>query len=339
MNRRSRTHITFSILTALTVLLLQPALGVAEDTQKIHLASDYWPPFTAESGQRRVALELVHMALDRAGFNADTQILAWKDVHTGLRNGEVDGCAAMWRSADRESFLLYSQPYLENRLVLIGRKGSDVSAVGLSDLAGKQVAAVTNYAYGIDVEKAKGVHFIGGRSDQHNLEKLLRGEVEYMLVDEFVARHLMEHQAEEASKFLEIGVLPMTKRTLHFVVRKDYPHAEALIKKFNAEISKMMVDGTYNDVLELDWIRADIDGDGQMELVAKTDEVGETLPKSTFSILGTDRKTGLSTASNRIVIGGKVYEGWEAVPREFKVPPSIMSPSQSQGEEIFKFKF
>ena len=40
------------------------------------------------------------------------------------------------------------------------------------------------------------------------------------------------------------------------------------IEKFNAEIKKMQADGTYNIILRLDWIRADVDGDGRTELVA-----------------------------------------------------------------------
>ena len=45
-----------------------------------------------------------------------------------------------------ERALIYSQPYLENRLILVERQGSDVSATSLADLAGKQIALVSGYA-------------------------------------------------------------------------------------------------------------------------------------------------------------------------------------------------
>ena len=100
------------------------AVVAADDALELRLASDRWPPFTGEAGTQRVAIELVHTALD----------------HAGIRNATYDGSSAMWRSEKREQDLLFSEPYLENRLVLVGRKGSDVTAARMSDLAGKRVA-------------------------------------------------------------------------------------------------------------------------------------------------------------------------------------------------------
>ena len=74
-----------------------------------------------------------------------------------------------------------------------------MAAKKISDLAGKRVAAVGRYAYGEQVDNAVGVYFINSRNDQDSLDKLLAGEVDYMLVDELVARYLMTYQPDEAS--------------------------------------------------------------------------------------------------------------------------------------------
>ena len=39
-----------------------------------------------------------------------------------LLEGQFDGSAAAWKDAERDRVLLFSQPYLENRLVLVGRQ-------------------------------------------------------------------------------------------------------------------------------------------------------------------------------------------------------------------------
>ena len=143
----STTNFRRALAVALWIALL-PGLAVAGNPDELHLASDTWPPFTDSAEGRRVAIDLVLTALDRAGISATTTIVHWKDVEAGIRDAKFDGSAAMWRTDKREEYLIFSDPYLENRLVLVGRKGSDVAAARISDLSGKRVAAVGRYAYG-----------------------------------------------------------------------------------------------------------------------------------------------------------------------------------------------
>ena len=311
-----------AVISVLVVALVPTAAAVlAAETPKVRLASDTWPPFTSKAGETRLAIDLVHKALERAGIGADTTVGEWTDVIAGLRNGRFDGSAAIWHSAERETYLLFSEPYLENRLVLVGNKGSDVSAASLSDLAGKRVAVVEQYAYGDSVEATEGPVFIEGPSDQHNLQKLLAGEVEYMLVDELLIRYLVEHQQEEAARLLQIGDSPLVSRALHLAVRRELPDADSLIEKFNAEIREMLTDGTYNVILRLDWIRADVDGDGRPEFVARDTQAGQAAPTEGYSIISTIPRESSVKLDGGYFIDGRVYESWEAVPERYKEPP------------------
>ena len=293
------------------------------ETSRLRLASDTWPPFTNVAGKTRLAMDLVHEGLRRAGVGAETTIATWTDVTAGLGDGRFDGSAAIWRSPDREKLLLFSKPYLENRLVLVGAKGSDVSAPRLDALAGKRVAVVEQYAYGDAVEGAEGPRFVRGQSDQENLAKLLGGDVDYMLVDDLLIRYLVKQQYEEARRRLEIGATPLVLRTLHFAVRRDLPGAKAIIDGFNEQIDKMLADGTYNVILQLDWIRADVDHDGKPELVAPPTHAGTVAPTTGYTILA-----GLPSDSavrfevrQRYWIDGRVYETWDDVPERYKTPP------------------
>lgn len=292
----------------------------AAEQPGLRLASDAWPPFTDVADRTHLALDLVHKALARSGVEADTSILDWGDVTAGLRSGRFDGCAAIWHSADRETFLLYSKPYLENRLVLVGAKGSDVRAARLADLSGKRVAVVEQYAYGDAVDSAGAPVLVGGRSDQENLQKLLRGEVDYMLVDELLIRYLAEHQQQATARLLEIGRVPLVRRELHFAVRRELPSAESIVEGFNREIAKMLADGTYNVILSLNWIRADVDGDGLPELVPRTKQAGTLPPETGYNILSTAYSAPMPKLE-RYWFDGKVYESWDAVPERYKAPP------------------
>lgn len=318
------------LVVIVLALLALTAVVDAGDPQILRLGSDEWPPFTSTSSNQRAAVKLVHTALDRVGVQATTVIQDWKDVESGIRLGVLDGSAAMWRTEEREEDLMFSEPYLENRLVLIGRAGSDVSATRMTDLAGRRVAAVGQYAYGDVVEKASGVLFVNARNDQDSLDKLLAGDVEYMLVDELVVRHLVTFQGEEVNANLAIGLTPLARRTLHFVIRREIPNAEQIISAFNTEIRQMQGDGTYSTILQVGWIRADVDGDGLYELVPLGDQIGTQPPKSVYDVYG-DIPDDDPPEKKRIVIQGDIYEGWDAIPDRYKQPPS------QGGDTSFKY--
>jgi ABC-type amino acid transport substrate-binding protein len=332
------THHAKRILIFIAVVLAA-LTGQAADEDGLRLASDTWPPFTDQPGKRRIAIEIVHTALERAGIEAMTTVVDWKEVERGIRRGSFDGSAAMWHSNRRERELLFSDPYLENRLLLVGRKGSNVAATEISDLSGKRVAAVGSYAYGEEIDSAQGVHFVNGRNDQQNLDRLLAGEADYMLVDALVALYLLTYQPEEAAAKLEFGTTPLARRTLHFTVRRDVDGAEEIIEAFNTELRKMLTDGSFAEILQLGWIQVDVDGDGRDEVVALGDQVGVAPPGSIYDVFGKMPET--PEEKQRFFVQGKIYDGWDAIPAQYKTqgPASPMDTSIQQGTTLFTLQF
>jgi ABC-type amino acid transport substrate-binding protein len=96
-------------------------------------------------GQPRFALDLVEAALGRIKLTANTTIVEPARFTPALLSNTFDGSGAAWKDAERERALIFSQPYLENRPILVGRKDEDVSAASLTDLKGKRIAIVEGY--------------------------------------------------------------------------------------------------------------------------------------------------------------------------------------------------
>jgi len=199
------------------------------------------------------------------------------------------------------------------------------------------VAVVRRYAYGDEIEKAVGVLFVGGRNDQDDLNKLLAGEVEYMLVDELVARYLATNQPEEATAKLEIGATPLARRTLHLAIRRDLPEAEGIVQAFNREIRDMLADGTYAEILQIGWIRVDVDGDGLDELVPLSDSVGFPPAGSVYDVFATEPES--PPEKQRIFIQGSIFEGWDAVPDRYKGPAGPNEVTLKGGTTLFTLQF
>jgi len=326
-------------LTSIAALLVAGLCTIAVQAQTpsskpLRLASTPWSPFTNEPGKARFALELVHAALERAGITANTTIVEDGKLTSALLNGEFDGSAALWKDAEREKTLLFSQPYLENRLVLVGHKGSDVSATKLSALKGKRIALVETYAYGDTIRDSTGPIYVKSTSEEDSLQKIISNDVAYTLIDELVVEYILKNYPDQAKAYLAFGKTPLLVRTLHFAVRKDLPNAAAIIDKFNSELHGLIADRTYNRLLQLDWIQADVNGDGKMVNIPSSDQAGATPPDHSYKLITGDSGASDSTG---FYVGGKLYQNWSTVPDAFKLAGPNDTVSGGTKFSIFNF--
>jgi polar amino acid transport system substrate-binding protein len=322
------------------VLLAACSIGISAQTPPLTLVSTAWSPFTNEPGQARFALDLVEAALGRFGVSAKTTIVSADQFTPSLLGGRFDGSAAAWKDPEREGALIFSQPYLENRLVLVGRHGADVSAKGLKDLTGKRVALVGGYSYGGVIDKA-GPVLVRSQSEEDSLARLLKGEVEYTLMDELVVEYIQRNHPQESAKRLQIGVTSLITRELFLAVRRALPNAESIVSRFNAQLRDMIADRTYHRLLHVDWIQADLNGDGLPENVPRTDQTGPSAPTHSYALFTTPQpKSSVQTpGKNGFYVGGTIYSDWASVPSRYKASFSQdPNPGRSTGT-IFSFRW
>ena len=312
-----------------------PLVIVAQQPQPLALVSTAWPPFTNEAGQARFALDLVEAALGRIAFAPKTTIVSAAEFTPALTSSRFDGSAAAWKDAEREQALLFSQPYLENRLVLVGRQGADVSAKFVRLLAGKRIAIVDGYSYGDDLERS-GVVLVRARSEEDSLAQLLKGSVDYTLMDDLVVQYLVSNYPKESASRLQIGSTPLVTRPLHFAIRRTRPDAQSIITRFNTQIRGMIKDRTYHRLLHVDWIRADVDGDGVSEYVPATDQTGRQEPQRVYMLFTPPAET---TNKPGFYVGGNIYSDWASVPESFRNLDSQHPDPGRSTASIFKFSW
>lgn len=155
-------------------------------------------------------------------------------------------------------------------------------------------------------------------SDQDNLEKLFSDKIDYMLVDALLIQYLLKYELNDVSALLEFAKTSLIVKPLHLAIRKDIPNAEKIIEQFDEKIKEMIAHGVYNELLDLDWIRADIDGDGILEIISNGSELGSVTPDLAYNVHASE-----SGSPTHFYINNKYYESWDDVPDEYKVPKSI----------------
>ncbi len=172
-----------------------------------------------------------------------------------------------------------------------------------------------------------------------SLGQLMAGEVDYVVIDALVLSHLVQAQPEEAAAKLEIGAHSVARRSLHLAIKRTHPDAEKIIAAFNAQIPELVSKGSYHRALGVPWILADVDGDGEEELMLQGDAAGEAPPSGyVMRPLGESRRSGLDHVG--FFVDGKRYESWDDVPETYKKPIPPREYFEGAGTaNIVEFRF
>lgn len=293
-------------------LLIFCCINLQAQRQELKLASDVWPPFTNVETKKSIATDLVQIALERIGVSSKNNITNFENVILGIDNSIYNGSTALWKNPNREKTLLFSEPYLQNQLVLVCLKGGNIDIESVSELTDKKIGVIEGYSYDEDLLKATHLELVFSENDQMNLKKLVLKKIDYLLVDDLLIQYLLKYQLNEVHKYLTISDKPFQIKTLHFALHKNTPNAEEIISKFNEEIKSMLKDGTYNKIIGLNWIEADINNDGITELVLKGNSAGLEAPEETYSVFYD------SNQSKGFYIDEVYYNSWDKVPEKYK---------------------
>jgi ABC-type amino acid transport substrate-binding protein len=328
-----------AVLPAVVALLcLAPAAPtpLSAQSRSLKLVSTAWSPFTNGPGQPRFALDLVEAALGRNHITSTTTIVSPAEFTGKLISGDFDGSGAAWRDATRERMLLFSQPYLENRLVIVGRHGADVSASSLAALKGRRIAIVEGYSYG-EAIGGSGPAWVQVATSEDSLTAVLKGTADYALMDELVVTYLVSNYPKESESRLQIGKTALLTRPLYLAISRTRPDAEGIVNGFNAQIRNMIKDRTYHRLLHVQWITADVNGDGIPDYVPADDRPGPNAPTDAYSLFTMPAGPPAQKGKVDYYIGGNIYETWLAVPDAYKkTAPNHPDPRQSTAS-LFKF--
>jgi hypothetical protein len=171
------------------------------------------------------------------------------------------------------------------------------------------------------------------------LNTALWKNADYTLVDELVVEYILKNYPGPARDFLAFGSTPLLVRTLHFAVRKDLSNAALIIDKFNSQLQVLIADHPYNRLLQLDWIQADVNGDGKLVNIPLSDQAGAVPPDHSYELVTAPSTTQDSSNSTGCPVGSKVYQNWSTVPDAFKLAGPNDTLSGGTKFSIFSFKF
>ncbi|MDD7362877.1 MAG: amino acid ABC transporter substrate-binding protein [Peptoniphilus sp.] len=194
-------------------------------------------------------VDLSQAAADKMGIKLECQPIDWTMKETELETGNID---MIWNgysiTPEREKKLLLSDPYMDNRQIIVTMKDSPVESK--KDLEGKRITVQGESSALEAVNK-----------DEAFVKTLAEPPVEYatntecfkdieakrcdaVVVDEVLARYYMKQNGEDNYKVLEDN---FGEEQFAVGMRKD---DQALMDALNKALKELKDDGTYDKIYQ-----------------------------------------------------------------------------------------
>lgn len=189
--------------SASTTPLPTPERSICEFT----LGFDAWEPYQyADVGGvvSGLDIELIEAVVDAMDCKLVYQQGSWVELLKALRQGDVDILLGASKTAAREKFALFSDPYRMEEFSLYIRKDDNTTAKyqTLKEFVQNQskIGLVDDYFYGPEVtamleDPSTSEYFVGGIMGEMNVARLLDGDIDGFIEDSFVGASLIRRKA------------------------------------------------------------------------------------------------------------------------------------------------
>jgi polar amino acid transport system substrate-binding protein len=202
-------------------------------------------------------VDLAKEACKRLGVQVEFRPIAWNNKEFEITSGNID---MIWNGLDiteeRKAYMIYSRPYMDNRQILMVRKGNDKNIHSEDDLAGKAVGtqAGSNSETYLDEKKDFKISFdkfITYNIIKEGFDMLNSGELDVLIIDEIAARYEII-KASEMYEIIDVTIGPATELGIGFGKENT-----VLRDKIQKVFDGMIEDGTAAQISEK-WFQADI---------------------------------------------------------------------------------
>ena len=251
----------FLLLICAACLLITGCGGGVKELQKIIVGlDDGFAPMGFRDAQGNIVgfdVDLAKETARRMNVAIEFKPISWNNKKLEITSGKVDmiwnGCDIM---EEYKEYMIFSKPYMDNRQILLVRKGDTQGIYAVGDLAGKVVAtqAGSNSEDYIDSNpklRDSFAKFITYNNVKEGFEFLSAGKFDVMIVDEIAARYeIMKNP--DAFEIIELTIGPVTEFGIGF--RKDDVELRDRVQKV---FDEMIKDGTAAKISE-QWFQSDL---------------------------------------------------------------------------------
>lgn len=257
--RQKQLHITVSMRTLISALLsltlaLLPVMARCEGTGQgeFVVANSPYPPYVMPEGHPAgpgIDMEIALRALERLGVNATVQFAPFKRVLAMLERGQADMTTSLSFRPERDAYLLWSEPYrTDTTYIFFTVKGSPFEPASMEDLRGRTVGMIRGFAYPQAFLEDPHIARVEAPQMENLVRMLLAGRFDVIIVNNMAGRYELKatgrmNDVRQAS--FELRTPDDRGTVMGFSKIRGH---EGLLLRFNAEIRRMLADGTVDEI-------------------------------------------------------------------------------------------
>lgn len=225
----------------------------------MRLGYEAWEPYQYQSVDQTAAgldIEIIQAIAKEMNCRLEFRQGSWTDLIALLKKGELDLLPGASKTAARETFAHFSEPYRQEKFVLFIRSTDTalLQYTSLPDLlaAGKKVGIVSDYYYGETVadlysDAQFSNAFVESPLSELNLKRLQDEEIDAMFEDSLVGSAMLRRKGMTE----QIGQhsIDLGQTDVYLMFGKNTIN-ESQVSAFNQALAAIKQNGTYQAILD-----------------------------------------------------------------------------------------
>ena len=232
------------------VLMVFCSSCLAVQAQSITLATLDWPPYIGPAVRNNgYVTEIVNTAFAHSGDKTEIEYMPWARAVKETTEGRFDGLFPEYYSQERESTHVFSEPFPGGPVGFMKRLDRKISYSSLRDLSKYNIGVVRGYINTVAFDNADYLNKEVATSDTINLKKLIRNRVDLIVIDKFVARHILEREFGGDICVVEFMEPALESKNLYIAFSRKAPDYQSKIDAFNQGLRKIKKNGELDRIL------------------------------------------------------------------------------------------
>jgi ABC-type amino acid transport substrate-binding protein len=225
------------------------------EKQVVLLAADNWQPYYGDNLPHYGPIaEIITQAFKLADYQVKIEFVPWANLLDKVRKGKYDGGFAASPTVQiKNDYYLSDLIGKSSPIVFYKRKDTTVIYRNLADLKKYRIGVVRDYVYDPAFDYAPGLQLIAANSPKNNIDNLLSGRLDLVVIDERHAQYLLDKMSPVHKNKLEsMYFYPDKKEVRHelrLLISKECVEAEQIKIDFNHGLKKLLEEGTVEKIL------------------------------------------------------------------------------------------
>lgn len=224
--------------------------------KEITLYTLNWPPYVGEDiDNYGFCYELVKRIFELKGYNVKVKFQPWARIMDLAKKGDIDGYFPAYYSKERAVHSYFSKKILSSQIVFLTLKTKNISHYKtLYDLKEYTIGLVRGYVNREDIDSARYLVKDYAVDDLMNLRKLLKGRVDLIVIDKYVAYYFIKKYFLTLKNKFQFLYPTIEDKPLYVCFPKKRKGATDFLKDFNKGLEILTQNGTI-DIMFYKWIK------------------------------------------------------------------------------------